>query len=646
MESSPLTQQARPDSFQPKIANLYDLLFSDDGNVIYSEGFWQEFFLLRPDKSHLQRRLETYGADDLLHLQHATQQLFSRAVIQVKTGKAPLDEAALDTLTVFLGGVLAKRYTNPSADIITVLAGLDEVDTVFSDFANAIETIIRTGRSLDVRQKAIEVALSLTSGAYQTSLVSYFTHRDLFPSLMKYIQDAPTASLGFPPFLLLGLLANYNKFEHRNPYRLRLEDFVNESTIQKIIQSFGATCALSRDRYISLQENADEGWNLSSTLSYIGLGVLAPSKKQAPTPPTEDAKDQFGALPGPEAAILLSAYDFTTANKLFSSTLLSCPAILPSIDTPLSAFLSLTSHILHHAHRSPRSTLYGHLTLLILRLLLEDPTQATTLSTLPLPQTLCRQIPPLLPPTPSPRPAASQILDIATDTLTHNLRLRLPIPLYTHTLHLLHLLLTHLSKTHTRLPYHWPHLWRTLLSLLTFLTTYSTPLLPQSPAQLLNPLLTTLALATTSGATFLPTPAAHDDLFYKLVEAGDTLARFKEAYSLYPTTATTTEGAHAGGGVSTTEKERSAESVEAVEVLIGVARHYRGILEGEGGKGWRGSPREVGRIIREGYEGLGFEGGEWVGRGWERFREGEERGLLKRVARVAVEDARRVVRGL
>ena len=39
--------------------------------------------------------------------------------------------------------------------------------------------------AVDVRQKAIEVALSVVSGAYQTSLLSYFTHRDLFPSLMK-----------------------------------------------------------------------------------------------------------------------------------------------------------------------------------------------------------------------------------------------------------------------------------------------------------------------------------------------------------------------------------------------------------------------------------------------------------------------------
>ena len=32
--------------------------------------------------------------------------------------------------------------------------------------------------------------LSLASGAYQTSLVSYFTHRDLFPALAK-VWDPP-----------------------------------------------------------------------------------------------------------------------------------------------------------------------------------------------------------------------------------------------------------------------------------------------------------------------------------------------------------------------------------------------------------------------------------------------------------------------
>ena len=45
--------------------------------------------------------------------------------------------------------------------------------------------------TVDVRQKSIETALSVVSGAYQTSLLSYFTHRDLFPSLMKVSLSLP-----------------------------------------------------------------------------------------------------------------------------------------------------------------------------------------------------------------------------------------------------------------------------------------------------------------------------------------------------------------------------------------------------------------------------------------------------------------------
>ena len=64
------------------------------------------------------------------------------------------------TLTVFLGTVLAKKYTNPSADIISVLAGLDEVDAVFLDFANALENILRQGRSCEHRRLFFQTTLT------------------------------------------------------------------------------------------------------------------------------------------------------------------------------------------------------------------------------------------------------------------------------------------------------------------------------------------------------------------------------------------------------------------------------------------------------------------------------------------------------
>jgi hypothetical protein len=48
-----------------------------------------------------------------------------------------------------------------------------------------------------LRQKAVRVALATTSGAYRTGLLTYFTHRDLFPSLMKVCDEPHIKVLNF-----------------------------------------------------------------------------------------------------------------------------------------------------------------------------------------------------------------------------------------------------------------------------------------------------------------------------------------------------------------------------------------------------------------------------------------------------------------
>lgn len=57
------------------------------------------------------------------------------------------------------------------------------------------------------------------------------------------------------------------------------------------------------------------------------------------------------------------------------------------------------------------------------------------------------------------------------------------------------------------------------------------------------------------------------------------------------------------------------------------------------------SPREVSRLIRQGYEGLVLPAGDGMGLDeWQKYREGDERGMVKRVGRTAVEDVRALVR--
>ena len=165
MEASPLTQQERPSSLQPKIVRLYDILFEDDNEqMLESNGFWREFFLLSPDTTKLRHKLEGLYPGDLLHFQRSTQTLFAQGTAQMRAEAGPMDENALDvrrifgfhtafvrltyqTLTVFLDVVLSKRYTNQSSDIIAVLAGLDQIDPILIGFANAVDGTIRNGRT-------------------------------------------------------------------------------------------------------------------------------------------------------------------------------------------------------------------------------------------------------------------------------------------------------------------------------------------------------------------------------------------------------------------------------------------------------------------------------------------------------------------
>ena len=57
---------------------------------------------------------------------------------------------------------------------------------------------------------------------------AFFLRRDLFSTLVKFMSDPATSPFAFESALLLGLLANFRKYEARNPYLVRIEDFVDE----------------------------------------------------------------------------------------------------------------------------------------------------------------------------------------------------------------------------------------------------------------------------------------------------------------------------------------------------------------------------------------------------------------------------------
>lgn len=337
------------------------------------------------------------------------------------------------------------------------------------------------------------------------------------------------------------------------------------------------------------------------------------------------------ARPGQEAAVLLATYDFTHANKLFSLELVNGTSIEKGEEQPFASFISLTSYLLHHAHLSQRTTLYCHLNLMVFRLLIEDPVVCRRMCSeeSKAPVRLCRQRSPYLPLVRSERVIATAVMDTMVDAINHNLRRRLDVGLYTLCVGILLRIISYMSRSRTRLQYHWAELFRSLLSLIRFLTTYASDLKGLSHINtLLDHVVNLLALGLSAGETFLPTPAAYDDLFYKVVETGDVLVKFRSTYGL---------------------ANRASNSIDT---LVNVSTHYKEILADSGAAGKTVGKRtggqltslQVAEVIKQGYETLSIQAKEGLD-SWEKYREADERTLLKKMARAAVGDVRELVTG-
>lgn len=288
--------------------------------------------------------------------------------------------------------------------------------------------------------------------------------------------------------------------------------------------------------------------------------------------------------------------------------------------SPFSAFLSLTSYLFQHAHRSIRATLYTYLSLFILQILVEDPGTVKRLCNdeTKISVRLCRQRQPSLPLVKGDRVAAAVMLDLMVDGINHNLRRRLDVDFYILCLGITLRTLSYISRAKVRIAYHWAELWKSLLTFIRFLVTYAEDVKTNYRTAEMNSLVTNLlAFALSSGENFLPDTASYDDLFYKLVESGDILVKFRDVYG-------------------------RANEPSSMQTLINVSSHYQSLLESSRNgkaKSKHLSPQEVNNIIKLGYETLSIDASEGLDRS-DKFREADFKISLKKIARAAVDDAK------
>lgn len=490
--ASPLKQVKT--EIKPKNARLYDQFFTDSPKT---PQYWHELFAITCNKQLWTELLQKTPTDVFLRPNQitASQTFFDKGISLLKTsGSSSADQAnVLNLLESFLAQVLAKSWPNNSTDVINVIAGFASIDKVFYQFLNSIDLIIRSKDvKLETKRKAVETLVVTVSGAYNTSVVTYFNQRGIFSALMSYITfDETEDTYILEAFKLVGLLANVEKFESSNPYQTLLADFVDEKPMLKIIPALGAEFVKCRDDYIPTQTS----WFRTATLS--------------------DA--QIAALPSKRLSILLPTLEFVQKNKLFAKTLITDKGHrTKNYDTEpaLAAFLSLCSYLFSNQNKNPRAEMYSKVALIILQLLLPELHQSfNTKASIKI---NAKQRKPPLPETEA-YTFGTGLLDALLCCLRYNMKKPLP-DIYDLALVVTEATLMVYRDTPSN--YHWNELWSTLLNLVQFINKHADDTNSTSSKRDTGAILTCLAIPLASEG--LSEEQKHQ-LIHKVVENSGAL---------------------------------------------------------------------------------------------------------------------------
>lgn len=214
-----------------------------------------------------------------------------------------------------------------------------------------------------------------------------------------------------------------------------------------------------------------------------------------------------------------------------------------------------------------------------------------------------------------------------------------------------------------------------------FLTSYASDL-SSTPriSTLTTSLVDLIAFAVTSGDTFLPDPASYDDLFYKIVETGPIITKYRDAYKLPSISSSKSKIASPTAlDIPISEKPSldtnaglNVANTPSIDTLISVSTHfYSLVFRHSDGKSPKETaeeninastqteedapvspispqrrknlrPRDIHHIIKQGYDTLSIQAREGLDM-WEKWREADYKVELKRSSRYAVEDARQLV---
>lgn len=198
------------------------------------------------------------------------------------------------------------------------------------------------------------------------------------------MSDPSTSPFTFESVLLLSLLANFRKYEARNPYLVRIEDFVDEVVMSRIARVVLGMCGKGVGEYVAITDDQPASfvasltslvWSLNITELLGSFSLSLPPVPESSSSirkgkgkevdevagPKKGRKEEgaFSEMPPQVVVVLLPFYDLLNSNKVFS-TLVFAETDDGRASPPSLPFLANLSQ--SHSFRPPTSS---HLLILL-----------------------------------------------------------------------------------------------------------------------------------------------------------------------------------------------------------------------------------------------------------------------------------------
>ncbi|KAN0065742.1 hypothetical protein ACQY0O_000872 [Thecaphora frezii] len=503
---------------------------------------------------------------------------------------------AVDTLVALSYPILGKKFSNYAFDLIAIFAGgMEEADDVFISLVDAIDDALRAHQprrtalassirdevleqeqhaaatqamaylDRDLQHRALQLGLLWLSSVSQTSLGAYFLRRDLFSTITSFVQTPSTSIFAFESSLFMGLLATVGQGSSgnlamgsstSNPYARRMRDWVDHDCMHRILVATAAALKQGTERYVELVDDSPPSIaasiaGLASLKWMSGIGEMVGMASSASSStiaseangvgnrrPSATGLD-FSHLPPPAVVALLPIFLLGRSNQAFTSTLVSTAGVdgRGAVDVdeernPYVSLLSLSTYLCTHAASTPRSRCYARIALLLLLVLLYDPSGARTAiddseSSASLVQRMrvCRQREPALA---YPRSKRSRLLtcnlDVATCHLRYNLSKRLDVHGYLLSLKLIQRSIALCALERVPLEYDWADTWASIFSLAAFVAgRHDEMRVSTDISQLIKAVVSTINTALLRSDQFLTSTKEIHAFLYELVRSSHAL---------------------------------------------------------------------------------------------------------------------------